>query len=250
MNRCGYDQAVNIFSPTGRLLQVEYAQEAVKLGAPAVGICGEGFVILAVDKESTPELQSDRVIKKINILDDHIMMTFAGLSADAHVLTDRTRVECQSHKIMIEDPASVEYVSRYIANMQQRYTQTNSRRPFGVSTLIAGFDSDGTSHLFKTDPSGAYHEWTATSTGRDAEVILQFLESTFSDEIASNEDSAVKLAIQALILVIEEVNLEIAVMKRDQSLRFLDKIEVFTHIFGLVRELEAEEEMREEEIDA
>ena len=117
-------------------------------------------------------------MRKICLLDDHVVMAFAGLTADARILINRARIECQSHKLTVEDPVTLEYITRYIAGnifkkfslnstnqmnsclgLKQRYTQSNGRRPFGISCLIVGFDSDGTPHLFQTDPSGTYHEW-------------------------------------------------------------------------------------------
>lgn len=82
-----------------------------------------------------------------------------GLTADARVLIDRARVECQSHRLTVEDPVSLEYITRHIAQVKQKYTQSNGRRPFGITALLAGFDPDGTARLFQTDPSGVYHEW-------------------------------------------------------------------------------------------
>merc|ERR1712063_180763 len=103
-----------------------------------------------------------RTVRKICLLDDHVVMAFAGLTAD--------------------DPVTLEYITRHIAGLKQRYTQSNGRRPFGISCLIAGFDYDGTPHLFQTDPSGTYHEWKANATGRNAKTVREFLEKNYSLE--------------------------------------------------------------------
>jgi 20S proteasome subunit alpha 4 len=136
-----------------RIRSLKQALEAVKKGTCAVGIRGLDCCILGVEKKTELKLQDSRT-KKIQMLDDHICMAAAGWTSDARVLTDKARVECQSHRLTVEDAVSVEYITRYIAGIQQKYTQSGGVRPFGISTLIIGFDSDKVPKLFQTDPSG------------------------------------------------------------------------------------------------
>lgn len=240
MGSARYDRAITVFSPDGHLFQVEYAQEAVKKGSTAVGVRGVDCVVLGVEKKSVAKLQEERTVRKICLLDNHVVMAFAGLTADARILIHRARIECQSHKLTVEDPVTLEYITRYIAELKQRYTQSNGRRPFGISCLIGGFDEDGTPRLYQTEPSGTYHEWKANATGRNAKTVREFLEKYYQPEDVTTEAKTVKLAIRALLEVVQSggKNLEIAVMRQGQPMRMMD-VDV---IDQFVKEVEKEKE--------
>jgi len=159
-------------------------------------------------------------------------------------------VECQSHKLTVEDPVTLEYITRYIAQLKQKYTQSNGRRPFGLSTLIIGFDYDGTPHLYQTDPSGTYHEWKANAIGRSAKTVREFLEKHFSEETAASEKEVIKLALKALLEVVQSgsKNMELAVMRRTQPLQMLESEEVEKYIQEIEKEKEGGREKEAEEI--
>jgi proteasome alpha subunit len=190
-----YDRAITIFSPEGRLYQVEYALELVKRGAPVVGVaCSEGAV-LAANETPESDLEDPEYFRKIYQLDDHVASAIAGLSSDARVLIDQARVYCQSNKLLYDEPVDIEVLARRLGDLAQVYTQHAGVRPFGVSMIIAGYDATG-SRVLTTDPSGAYRGFKATAVGRKNEEANRLLEEKYRDDMSLDE--AVKLAIDAV----------------------------------------------------
>ncbi|KAI9495181.1 proteasome subunit alpha type-7 [Zychaea mexicana] len=206
-----YDRALTVFSPDGHLFQVEYASEAV-------GVRGKDVVVLGVEKKSVLKLQDPRTVRKICMLDEHIALAFAGLTADARVLVNKARIECQSHRLTVEDPPTVEYITRHIAQVQQKYTQSGGVRPFGISTLVVGFDRNEP-RLYMTEPSGIYTAWKANSIGRSSKTVREFLEKNYKEEMDQKE--TIKLAVKSLLEVVQTgaKNIEISIMMSDSTVK-------------------------------
>eukprot|EP01147_Barroeca_monosierra_P010498 gene10498-2627_t len=236
-----YDRAITVFSPDGHLFQVEYALEAVRKGTTAVGVRGKDCVVLAVERRSALKLQDTRTVHKIASIDDHIAVAFAGLTADARVLVNKARVESQSHRLTVEDAPTVEYMTRHIAATKQLYTQSNGRRPFGVSALIVGFDPDGKPRLFQTEPSGNYSAWKANAIGGPrSKTSREYLEKNYSEETIATQEGTLRLAVKALLEVAQSgsKNIEVSVMKKDTLLKTLSTEE----IEEIVSQIEAEKD--------
>ena len=170
----GYDRAITVFSPDGRLYQVEYAIETVRRGTLALGIKCKDGVLLAVE-EKTRKLQISDVTQKIFQIDDHIGVAAAGYIPDARAQVDHARFFAQSNKLIYDEPVDVEIVAKNIADMSQQLTQYAGVRPFGVALIIAGVDTTG-GELFLTDPSGTFIGYDAIAIGQGSDQVNEFLE--------------------------------------------------------------------------
>lgn len=227
-------------------LEVEYASEAVKRGTCTVGVKGKDSVVLGCEKRTTLKLQDPRITpSKICKIDNHVLLAFAGLSADSRILVDKARVEAQSHKLTLEDPVSVDYLTRYVAGVQQKYTQSGGVRPFGLATLIAGFDvNDDVPKLYQTETSGVYNAWKAHSIGRSAKTVREFLEKHYKEQMDTHE--TVKLAIKSLLQVVQNGarNIELNVVMPGQVIKPLSVDEIKEYVDEIEAEAEAEANRR------
>ena len=236
-----YDRALTVFSPDGHLFQVEYAMEAVKKALIAIGIRSKDIVVFGVEKKSIVKLQIPRTVRKIHQIDEHIYVAFSGLTADARVLIDKARLESQNYRLLMEDAPTIEYVTRAVANYQQKYTQKGGSRPFGISTLIAGFDPDGTARLYQTDPAGSWSEWKANAIGRNSKVVDEFLVKNYKDDL--NEHDTIKLTVRALLEVCESKNnIEIGLIKQNKGIVFLNDNELEQYVNEVNQEKQEEAE--------
>ncbi|KAF9049384.1 N-terminal nucleophile aminohydrolase [Hymenopellis radicata] len=208
-----YDRALTVFSPDGHLFQVEYAAEAVRKGTCAVGVRGKDVVILGVEKKSVLQLQDARTVRKVVMLDDHVCLAFAGLTADGRVLIDKARIECQSHRLTVEDPVTVEYITRHIAGIQQIHAVgwSSSFRNINSDCWIRSHDTRP--RLYQTEPSGIYSAWKANAIGRSSKTVREFLEKNHKDDMSREE--SIKLTVKSLLEVVQTgaKNIEISVME-------------------------------------
>lgn len=223
-----YDKSLSIFSPEGTLSQVEYALEAVKRGGLSIGMTGNKCIILAAERKTVPKLQDQRTIRKINRIDAHIAMTFAGIIADSRSLSEYARLQSQSFRYSLDIPPTVDNIAKETAFKMQEYTQRSGVRPFGLSCIIAGFDEGKDEpKLYLTDPSGQVTMWKAGAIGKNSDKVLGILEEKYKDNM--NEDEVLKCTIDAMLQYVEagSKNLEVAVIKPGNSFEIVpdDKIE-------------------------
>ena len=188
-------------------------------------------------------LQDARTIRKILQIDDKTVLAFAGLTADARVLINRVRMEAQSYRLTLEDSPSVDYMARYLAGIQQKYTQQGGVRPFGIATLVTGIGADPSQpnkpFLYQTDPAGTHSRWKAQAIGgRNAKSLREFLEKQYQADMSEKE--CLKLAIQALLEVVDSgaKTMELCVMKEGGTIVNMDEAQVD----AIVKEIEAEQQ--------
>ena len=196
-----YDRGITIFSPDGRLYQVEYAREAVTRGTASVGIRAEDGVVLAADKRARSPLMKPESVEKIHKADDHIGIASAGHVADARQLIDFARRQAQVNRLRYGEPVGVESLTKEITDHIQQYTQVGGARPFGVALIVGGIE-DGEPRVFETDPSGTPYEWQALSIGANREDLRNYLEEHYEEGLST--EAAMGLALEALSEVTDE----------------------------------------------
>lgn len=198
-----YDRAITVFSPQGRLYQVEYALETVKSGSTAVGVCVNEGVVLAVEERAYSRLQNPSYSQKLFQIDEHIGAASSGLISDARILVDSARVYAQIYRLTYDESPTVETIAKRVGDTMQLYTQHAGVRPFGVALLIGGVNKDGPS-LFYTEPSGVVMEYRGWSIGRGSDKVKEILESLYKPDITLEE--AKRLCIKALLQSIEKTD--------------------------------------------
>lgn len=243
----GYDSAITVFSPDGRLFQVEYAREAVKRGTTAVGVKATDGVVLLVDKRITSKLLEVDSVEKIFQIDEHVGAATSGLVADARVLIDHARAEAQSNRSTYDEPIGLEELSKKICDFKYAYTQSGGVRPFGTSLLIAGVD-DSRARLFETDPSGALLEYKATAIGSRRNETLEFFEKKYTENIKL--DDAIILGLEAILSTAEGIfnaaTIEIGVIELStRKFRKLTYTEVEKYVERVLKQNASESKKKE-----
>ena len=219
----GYDMTPTMYSPDGRIYQVEYAIETVKRGAIAIGLQAKDGVIVAVEEKSR-DLQVEDITQKIFQVDDHIGIAAAGYIPDARVLVDSARFFSQSNKLTYDESVEIETVAKHLADQSHQFTQYSGVRPFGVALIIAGIDRKGT-RIFVTDPSGTYVPYAAVAIGGNSDEVTDFLEKNYKKEMSM--DDAISMAIAAINLKSDEKDVKhIRMAKIKSDTKQFEKISI------------------------
>jgi proteasome alpha subunit len=196
IDKMGYDRSITMFSPDGRLLQVEYAKKTVRQGSTAMGIVCKDGVVLISDKRISSKLLVSEAIEKMFQIDDHVVATAAGIISDARVLVDRAQLKAQQHAVTYDTKIDVLSIVKEMCDLKQVCTQSAGLRPFGVSLLVAGVEDDGSIKLFLTEPYGLYFQYKAAAIGEGEAEIDDILQKNYKATMSVEE--GLKLGVGAM----------------------------------------------------
>jgi len=214
----GYDRTATMFSPEGKLLQVEYAEKAIRLGSSSVGmICSDGILIIA-DKRVEEKLMINKSASKIYEIDSHIIGSAAGIVSDARILVEMSQVLSQQHRVTYDSPIEPETIIKEISNTKQKFTQYGGARPFGVSLMIAGI-KETKPELYVSDVTGNYFSFNANAIGENDEKVREKLREKYTEDLTIKKGA--KLAVGILKEIQENrfkiERFELAYIKKDDK---------------------------------
>uniref|UniRef100_T1DEP2 Proteasome subunit alpha type n=1 Tax=Psorophora albipes TaxID=869069 RepID=T1DEP2_9DIPT len=238
MFRNQYDSDVTVWSPQGRLHQVEYAMEAVKLGSATVGLKNKDYAVLIALKRASSELSSYQ--KKIIEIDDHLGISIAGITADARILSRYMRQECLNYKYSYDDYYPVGRLIANVGNKMQVCTQRYDRRPYGVGLLVAGYDDQGP-HIYQTCPSANFFDCKAMSIGSRSQSARTYLEKHLATFPDCTKEELIRHGVQALQdtlpneVELSNKNISIAIVGKDEKFRILAEAENAQYLTNIVR---------------
>ncbi len=198
-----YDRAATMFSPDGRLYQVEYASKIVEQGTLGIGFIYDKGILFGADKKVSSSLILPESVEKLFLVDDHIAAISSGLVGDARRLIQIARQECQENQAYYGESIHIETLVKKIAAIMQVFTQYGGMRPFGVSFMFGGIDPNtGNKRLFETEPSGALAEYKAIAIGKNKKEAMKILEAGYKENMTKKD--AVNLMITAMKASIPE----------------------------------------------
>jgi|TARA_Y100000310_G_C20684279_1_gene817992 proteasome alpha subunit len=214
----GYDRTATMFSPEGKLLQVEYAEKAIRLGSSSIGmVCSDGVFIIA-DKRVEEKLMTQGSASKIYEIDSHILGSAAGIVSDARILIEGSQVLAQQHRVTYDSPIEPEAIIKELSNIKQKFTQYGGARPFGVSLMIVGI-KENKPELFTSDVTGNYFSYHANAIGENDERIKEILREKY------NKEFTIKKGVKFALDIFKEIQgnkfsmnkFELAYIKKDDS---------------------------------
>jgi len=231
MGDSAYSFSLTTFSPSGKLLQIEYALTAVAAGATSLGIKASNGVVIATEKKLPSVLVDEESVSKISLLTPQLGVAYSGMGPDSRVLVKQARKLAQAYYRLYKETIPVSQLVRETATVMQESTQQGGVRPYGVSLLVAGFDEQGP-QLYQVDPSGSYFAWKASAIGKNMVNAKTFLEKRYNEEMELED------AIHTALLTLKEGfegqisgdNIEVAIVGADKVFRVLTPAEVTDYL--------------------
>jgi len=231
MGESQYSFSLTTFSPSGKLVQIEYALNAVASGTTSLGIKATNGVVIATEKKLRSALVDEATVQRISTLTPNIGVAYSGMGPDSRVLVRKARKQAQAYYQLYKEQIPVAQLCREVATVMQEFTQSGGVRPFGVSLLLAGYDENGP-QLYQIDPSGSYFAWKASAIGKNMTNAKTFLEKRYSD------DMEIEDAIHTALLTLKEGfegqisgnNIEVAIVGPDQTFKVLTAAEVSDYL--------------------
>jgi len=225
------DFSLTTFSPSGKLVQIEYALNAVAAGKTSLGIKAVNGVVIASEKKVPSVLVEPHTVEKMGMLSSNVGVTYAGMGPDFRVLLNKGRKAAQAYYLTYKDVIPVTLLARELAAVMQEFTQSGGVRPFGVSLLVAGYDDEGP-QLYQVDPSGSYWAWKASAIGKNSSNAKTFLEKRYSKgmELEDAINTAILTLKEGFEGAITEDNIEIGIVSQDRAFRLLSPQEVKDYV--------------------
>ncbi|SMN22382.1 similar to Saccharomyces cerevisiae YGR253C PUP2 Alpha 5 subunit of the 20S proteasome involved in ubiquitin-dependent catabolism [Maudiozyma saulgeensis] len=256
LTRSEYDRGVSTFSPEGRLFQVEYSLEAIKLGSTAIGIATSEGVVLGVEKRATSPLLESDSIEKIVEIEHHIGCAMSGLTADARSMIEHARVSALTHNFYYDEDIGVESLTQSVCDLALRFGEGASgeerlmSRPFGVALLIAGYDKDEGYQLFHAEPSGTFYRYNAKAIGSGSEGAQSELQNEWHSSLTLKEAEVLVLKIlkQVMEEKLDENNAQLSCVSKEEGFKIYSN-EKTAGIIKDLKEKEAQEHTEENDID-
>ncbi|XP_072979028.1 proteasome subunit alpha type-6 [Typha angustifolia] len=235
----GYDRHITIFSPEGRLYQVEYAFKAVKAaGITSIGVRGKDSVCVVTQKKVPDKLLDNTSVSHLFPITKYLGLLATGMTADARSLVHQARNEAAEFRFKWGYEMPVDVLAKWIADKSQIYTQHAYMRPLGVVAMILGIDEEKGPQLFKCDPAGHFFGHKATSAGLKEQEAINFLEKKMKSDPSFSYEETVQTAISALQSVLQEdfkaTEIEVGVVRSDNPVfRVLSTEEIDEHLTAI-----------------
>lgn len=222
-----YDYDSTIFSPDGRLFQVEYARETIKKGSTTLALKYQDGVILLSYKKNSSNLVEKSSFEKITQIDNNFVCAYIGLSADARHLIDFCRETAVNYRFLYDEQITIKGLVEEICSYEHLFTTFGGLRPFGLVLLIAGIDTTGI-HLYATDPSGAFLGHKAICEGKNSDNVIKYLDQHYKENLTCIQ--AINLALSSIKKTFKgKINIEgieVGIIDRSKTYYKLSKKEL------------------------